>query len=81
MSQRSMWTGEVFEIMRLKELRISKGVSQKEVAISIGSSSLNYSRYEREEREPDIQTLKALSKYYKVSIDYIVSNDIITETR
>ena len=62
--------------MRLKELRIQKGVSQKEVAISIGCPALNYSRYEREEREPDIPTLNLLSKYFGVSIDYIVGNDI-----
>ena len=67
--------------MRLKELRAEKGVSQKEVAISIGCSTLNYSRYEREEREPDIPTLKLLSKYFGVSIDCIVGNDFIGKAR
>ena len=44
--------------MKLKELRISKGVSQKEVAISIGCSSLNYSRYERENASRIYKPLK-----------------------
>ena len=52
--------------MRLKELRFKKGVTQKEVARALGCSENNYSRYERGDREPDIYTLKALSKYYKI---------------
>jgi len=60
---------------RIKELRKQKGVTQRQVAIAIGCSVNNYSRYERGEREPDIYTLKALSKYFEVSIDYILFND------
>ena len=60
---------------RLKELRVEKGYTQRQVAIAIGCSVNNYSRYERGEREPDIYTLKALSKYFEVSIDYILFND------
>ena len=61
--------------MRLKELRQKKGVTQKDVAMAIGCSTNNYARYEREEREPDNYTLKQLSKYFRVSIDYILCND------
>lgn len=61
--------------MRLKELRMKKGVTQKEVAFAIGCSKCNYSRYERGEREPDLATLKLLSNYFRKSIDYIVCND------
>lgn len=61
--------------MRLKELREQKGVTQKVVALAIGHSTNNYSRYERGELEPDCRTLIALSKYYGVSIDYILCND------
>lgn len=61
--------------MRLKELRHRKGVTQQEVANAIGCSPNNYARYEREEREPDICTLKMLSKYFNVSIDHILYND------
>ena len=61
--------------MRLKELRLKKGVFQKEVAEAIGYSTAVYCHYERGRREPNIQTLKLLSKYFDVSIDYIVGND------
>ena len=58
--------------MRLKELRLEKGATQKEVAEFIYCSSLVYSRYEREEREPDIDTLCRLADFFGVTVDYIV---------
>ena len=58
--------------MRLKELRTEKVATQKEVADYICCSPLVYSRYERGEREPDIDTLCRLADYFEVSIDYIV---------
>ena len=61
--------------MRLKELRAEKGATQKEVAEFIGCSPLVYSRYEREEREPDIDTLCRLANYFEVSIDYLVERE------
>lgn len=61
--------------MRLKNLRIASGTTQKDVAESIGCSATVYSRYEREEREPDIQTLCKLANYFQVSIDYLVENN------
>ena len=60
------------KMMRLKELRAEKGATQKEVADFIGCSSLVYSRYEREEREPDIDTLCRLADFFGVTVDYIV---------
>lgn len=60
--------------MRLKELRIASKTTQKAVADSIGCTATVYSRYEREEREPDIQTLCRLANYFQVSIDYLVEN-------
>ena len=58
--------------MRLKELRAEKGATQKEVADFICCSSQVYSRYEREVREPDIDTLCKLADYFNVTVDYIV---------
>ena len=61
--------------MRLRELRLQKGVTQKEVAEAIGYNRIDYSRYERGDRQPSIAVLKLLSEYFGVSIDYIVCND------
>ena len=62
-------------MMRLKELRRKKGDLQKQVAEAIGYSVSEYSHFEIGSREPNISTLKALSKYFGVSIDHIVCND------
>ena len=58
--------------MRLKELREEMGIPQRAVAEKVGCSPLGYSRYEREEREPDIDMLCRLADYFNVSIDYLV---------
>ena len=58
--------------MRLKELREEMGIPQRAVAEKVGCSPLVYSRYEREEREPDINMLCRLADYFNVSIDYLV---------
>ena len=60
--------------MRLKELREEKGMTQRQLAVAIGCSPCNYARYERGVREPDISTLKLLSKCLETSIDDIVGN-------
>lgn len=62
--------------MRLKELRLASGITQKNVADAIGCTATVYSRYEREEREPDIEMLCRLANYFRVSIDYLVENNL-----
>ena len=62
--------------MRLRELRISLNMKQVEVAKRIGCSPVAYSRYEREERQPDIKTLCALADIFQVTLDEIVGRDI-----
>ena len=61
--------------MRLKELRESKGLTQKEVAEIIGYSEISYARYEKGEREPDITTLCKLAEYFNVTVDYLIGRD------
>lgn len=58
--------------MRLKELRESKGLTQKEVAKVIGYTQLSYARYENGKREPDISTLCKLANYFNVTVDYLI---------
>ena len=61
--------------MRLKELRTEKGSSQREVAEVIGCAKSTYPKYEREEREPDIDALFRLADYFGVTIDYFVGRE------
>lgn len=55
---------------RLKQLRGNK--SQDEVAKGIGISRGALSYYEKGERNPDINTLSSIAKYYNVSADYLL---------
>ena len=58
--------------MRLKELRESKRLTQKEVAEIIGYSEISYARHENGKREPDISTLCKLAEYFNVTVDYLI---------
>ena len=58
--------------MRMRELREKAELSQSQMAEILGCSKSVYSRYERSERQPDIDTLCKIADYYKVSLDYLV---------
>lgn len=66
--------------MRLKELRESKRLTQKEVAEIIGYSEISYARYEKGEREPDISTLCKLAEYFNVTVDYLIGRGNLKKT-
>ena len=57
---------------RLKLLRKQKGVSQKEIAKTIGISVSAYSNYEQGIREPSNEILIRLCKYFNVTSDYLL---------
>lgn len=60
--------------MRIKELREEKNLSQEAVAIAVQTSQRNIGRWENEENEPTCSFLIKLSKFFNVSIDYLVGN-------
>lgn len=66
--------------MKLKELRNEKKISQQELANQLNFNIMTYNNWEKEKREPNIQTLIKLADYYNVTIDYLVgrnyTNDI-----
>ena len=57
---------------RLKELRTSRRLYQRELAEQLGISIRGYQCYETGEHEPGVKKLIALADYYNVSIDYLV---------
>lgn len=59
-------------MLRLRDLREDKDLSQKEIAKILNVSQVAYSYYELEKREIDINSLKKLALFYNTSIDYIV---------
>ena len=58
----------------LKELRTQKGISQKELAAKTGFSLSAVVKWETGQYEPRAKVLIALSKYFGVSIDFLLGN-------
>lgn len=61
----------------LKELRLSKSLTQENLGSILNKTKNNISQYETNKREPDNKTLKKLSDYFNVSIDYLLGKSQI----
>lgn len=59
-------------IMRLKQLRKQRGLSQLRLAMELGTNQNSISRYESGEREADYRMLIRIADYFGVSIDYLL---------
>lgn len=57
--------------MRIKELRELHDMQQKTLANILGISSNTLSQYENEKREPGIDIVSKIAKYFNVSTDYV----------
>ncbi|MFC4777644.1 helix-turn-helix domain-containing protein [Paenibacillus sp. GCM10023252] len=57
---------------RLKELRLSRNLSQEEVARTVGITRSAYSHYEINNRQPVYETVIKLAGFFEVSLDYII---------
>lgn len=62
-------------MIRLKQLRTENDVSQSDIAKLLDVTRQAYSRYERGEREPDLEMLCKLADYYGVTVDYLIGHD------
>ena len=60
--------------VRFKHFRKMVGLKQGEAAQLMGIKSYQLANYENNRSEPNISTLKKMSKVYKVSIDGLVGN-------
>jgi len=59
---------------RLKELRLQKKLTQKEVSAIIGISERHYQDYEYGKKEPTLGNFKSLVNFFEVSADYFLQN-------
>ena len=59
-------------ILRLKQLRKARGISQVKLAMDLNTGQNTISRYENGEREPNIDELVKLADYFGVSLDYLL---------
>ena len=67
-----VFCGEYMEMIGLKQIRKRKKYSQLKVAMDLSISREALSYYETGKRSPDIDMLVKLSRYFNVSIDYLI---------
>ena len=58
--------------MRLKEVRKSAGLTQREVAAYVGVNQNTYSYWENGKTKIDSESIAKLAKLFNVSIDYLL---------
>ncbi len=64
---------------RIKKLRKEKGVYQADLAKYLGLKQQTISAYENGTNEPDLKTLSKMSKYFDVSIDYLIGRSNVRD--
>lgn len=65
---------------RVKELRVEKDISQLCLAMNVGCAQNTISKIELGTTEPKASLLIAISKYFNVSVDYILYNSELKRT-
>ena len=60
---------------KLKVLRTQAGISQKSLADIVGTSQQSINKYENQNVEPDISTLKRIADHFGVSVDYLIGHE------
>lgn len=63
------------EMRGLREMRKKKGYSQLKVSLDLNVSREAISFYETGKRSPDVDMLVRMSKYFGVSIDYLITGE------
>ena len=57
---------------KLKELRTEKGISQRELGECLGFCNQTISFWENGSREPDLDTLLKISRFFEVSLEELL---------
>ncbi|MCU5397303.1 transcriptional regulator [Bacillus toyonensis] len=63
----------------LRELRKEKKITQKELAQILKLSESTIGMYERNERQPDYNTLNNIANYFKVTTDFLLGRIDVPE--
>ena len=59
---------------KLKELRLEKGLTQRALGEALGFCNQTISFWESGQREPDLDALVKVAKYFDISVDYLLGN-------
>lgn len=60
---------------KIKKLRMEKNLTQKDLADRLYVTFQTVSKWENDENEPDVSTLRELAKVFECSLDYLLSED------
>ncbi|MEK4492993.1 helix-turn-helix transcriptional regulator [Paenibacillus sp. FSL L8-0493] len=66
--------------MRLREIRLEKNLTQKELANLFKLSESSIGMYERDEREPSFKLTNELADHFQVTTDYLFGRTINRRT-
>lgn len=64
----------------LRQLRKEFGLTQKSLSQHLGIAESTIGMYEREQREPDFETLEAIADYFNVDMDYLTGRSSIRKS-
>lgn len=57
---------------KLRELRLERGISQKELGENLGFCNQSVSFWETGQREPDLDSIVKICKYFDVTSDFLL---------
>ena len=60
----------------IRFLRMSKGVKQEELGKALGKGATTIGNYESGYRNPSTEDVRAIAKFFHVSVDKLLSEDI-----
>ena len=66
---------------KIKKLRTERNLTQKDLADQVHVAFQTVSKWENDENEPDIATLRELSKLFECSMDYLLSEEDNSDTK
>lgn len=69
----------MYYYQRIKDLREDKDKTQEEIAKILKIKQVQYSRYERGEREIPLHHIITLADYYETTLDYIAGRTKVKE--
>ena len=61
-------------MIRLRELRAEKNISQRKMAEMFSVSQGTYNNWEQGNTQPSIEQLIELARFFSVSVDYLIGN-------
>ncbi|MDE6600373.1 MAG: helix-turn-helix domain-containing protein [Oscillospiraceae bacterium] len=58
--------------LRLREMRESSHLLQRQIAIHLHCTQQTYSRYENGELQPSLRIMENLAEFYSTSVDFLL---------